>query len=32
VFVTDANAAAMRAYERAGFRAVDTRMLRPGAR
>jgi ribosomal protein S18 acetylase RimI-like enzyme len=32
VFVTDANAAAMRAYERAGFRTVDTRMLRPQAR
>jgi ribosomal protein S18 acetylase RimI-like enzyme len=31
VFVTDANAAAMRAYERAGFRTVDTRMLRPQA-
>jgi ribosomal protein S18 acetylase RimI-like enzyme len=32
VFVTDANTAAMRAYERSGFRAVDTRMLRPRAR
>jgi ribosomal protein S18 acetylase RimI-like enzyme len=28
VFVTDVNAAAVRAYERAGFRAVDVRMLR----
>jgi len=32
LFVTDANAAARRAYERAGFRSVDTRMLRPRAR
>jgi ribosomal protein S18 acetylase RimI-like enzyme len=32
VFVTDANAAAVRAYEAAGFRAVDTRMIRPQAR
>jgi ribosomal protein S18 acetylase RimI-like enzyme len=32
VFVTDANATAMRVYERAGFRTVDTRMLRPQAR
>jgi ribosomal protein S18 acetylase RimI-like enzyme len=31
VFVTDANATAMRVYERAGFRTVDTRMLRPQA-
>jgi ribosomal protein S18 acetylase RimI-like enzyme len=29
VFVTDTNAAAMRAYERAGFQTVDTRMIRP---
>jgi GNAT superfamily N-acetyltransferase len=28
VFVTAVNAAAVRAYERAGFQAVDTRMLR----
>ena len=29
VFVTAANAAAVRAYERAGFSAVDLRMIRP---
>jgi ribosomal protein S18 acetylase RimI-like enzyme len=32
VFVTAANAAAVRAYDAAGFRAVDTRMVRPRAR
>jgi len=32
VFVTEANAAAVRAYEAAGFRAVDTRMIRPRSR
>jgi ribosomal protein S18 acetylase RimI-like enzyme len=29
LFVTAANTTAVRAYERAGFRPVDTRMLRP---
>jgi GNAT superfamily N-acetyltransferase len=29
VFVTAANAAAVRAYERAGFAPVDVRMMRP---
>jgi ribosomal protein S18 acetylase RimI-like enzyme len=32
VFVTATNAAAVHAYERAGFQAVDTRMIRPGGR
>ncbi len=32
VFVTDANAAAVRAYETAGFRRVDARLVRPRAR
>lgn len=31
LFVTNENAAAMRAYARAGFRPVDTRMFRPAA-
>jgi len=32
VFVTDVNAAAVRAYDAAGFTRVDTRMIRPQTR